>query len=207
MGPCGALCAQIWPLGGQNRARGTFASLRSDGEISEVPENTPFCHQVLGRVNLFPVFPSTLWTCHGRCESLTTFQCQVVENEAWPQTDGSLELPPVFWNLTRKAPPPQPRERCGPARPHPERQQTSRASADSRSAPLIAADISVIHQPNGSERDTGRTWADGPDQSTLVFPINPIIKKPRVHGRIDTQLHAPRAAHRARDLHSTPAYA
>ena len=38
LGPCGALCAQIWPLGGQNRARGTFASLRSDGEISEIPE-------------------------------------------------------------------------------------------------------------------------------------------------------------------------
>ena len=35
--------------------------------------------------------------CYGRCESLTTFQCQVVENEAWPQqTDGSLGLPPVF---------------------------------------------------------------------------------------------------------------
>ena len=33
--------------------------------------------------------------CYGRCESLTAFQCQVVENEAWPQTDRSLELPPV----------------------------------------------------------------------------------------------------------------
>jgi len=33
--------------------------------------------------------------CYGRCDSLTIFQCQVVENEARPQTDGSLELPPV----------------------------------------------------------------------------------------------------------------
>ena len=95
MGPCGALCAQIWPLGGQNRARGTFASLRTDGEISEVPRNTPFFHQLLGRNKHFPEFPSMIRACYGRCESLTTFQCQVVENEAWPQTDGSLKLPPV----------------------------------------------------------------------------------------------------------------
>ena len=95
LGPCGALCAQIWPLGGQNRARGTFASLRMDGEISEVPRNTPFFHQVLGRNKHIPAFPSMIRACYGRCESLTTFQCQVFENEAWPQTDGSLELPPV----------------------------------------------------------------------------------------------------------------
>ena len=95
LGPCGALCAQIWPLGGQNRARGTFASLRTDGEISEVPRNTSFFHQLLGRNKHFPAFPSMIRACYGRCESLTTFQCQVVENEAWPQTDGSLELPPV----------------------------------------------------------------------------------------------------------------
>ena len=95
LGPCGALCAQIWPLGGQNRARGTFASLRTDGEISEVPRNTPFFHQLLGRNKHFPAFPSMIRACYGRCESLTTFQCQVVENEAWPQTDRSLELPPV----------------------------------------------------------------------------------------------------------------
>ena len=91
LGPCGALCAQIWPLGGQNRARGTFASLRTDGEISEVPRNTPFFHQLLGRNKHFPAFPSMIRACYGRCESLTTFQCQVVENEAWPQTDRSLD--------------------------------------------------------------------------------------------------------------------
>ena len=95
LGPCGALCAQIWPLGGQNRARGTFASLRTDGEISEVPRNTPFFHQLLGRNKHFPVFPSMIRACYGRCESLTTFQSQVAENEAWPQTGGSLKLPPV----------------------------------------------------------------------------------------------------------------
>ena len=105
LGPCGALCAQIWPLGGQNRARGTFASLRTDGEISEVPRNTPFFHQLLGRNKHFPAFPSMLRACYGRCESLTTFQCQVVENEAWPQTDRSLELPPV-WEKRLDPPPP-----------------------------------------------------------------------------------------------------
>ena len=73
LGPCGALCAQIWPLGGQNRARGTFASLRTDGEISEVSRNTPFFHQLLGRNKHFPVFPSMIRACYGRCESLTTF--------------------------------------------------------------------------------------------------------------------------------------
>ena len=67
-----------------------------DGEISEVPRNTPFFHQVLGRNKHIPAFPSMIRACYGRCESLTTFQCQVFENEAWPQTDGSLELPPVY---------------------------------------------------------------------------------------------------------------
>ena len=104
LGPCGALCAQIWPLGGQNRARGTFASLRTDGEISEVPRNTPFFHQLLGRNKHFPAFPSMIRACYGRCESLTTFQCQVVENEAWPQTDRSLELPPVLLTYSRHLP-------------------------------------------------------------------------------------------------------
>ena len=97
LGPCGALCAQIWPLGGQNRARGTFASLRTDGEISEVPRNNPFFHQLLGRNKHFPAFPSMIRACYGRCESLTTFQCQVVENEAWPQTDGSLASSTPPW--------------------------------------------------------------------------------------------------------------
>ena len=55
----------------------------------------PVFLQVLGRVKHIPAFPSMIRACYGRCESLTTFQCQVVENEAWPQTDGSLELPPV----------------------------------------------------------------------------------------------------------------
>ena len=95
LGPCGTSCAQIWPPGGQSRARGTFASLKTDGEISEVPRNTPFFHQLLGRNKHVPAFPSIIRACYGRCESLTTLQCQVVENEAWPQTDGSLRLPPV----------------------------------------------------------------------------------------------------------------
>ena len=33
LGPCGALCAQIWPLGGQNRARGTFASKNGPAKL------------------------------------------------------------------------------------------------------------------------------------------------------------------------------
>ena len=62
-----------------------------------------FLNQVPGRVKHFPVFPSMIRACYGRCESLTTFQCQVVENEAWPQTDGSLELQNAGRLKTKKA--------------------------------------------------------------------------------------------------------
>ena len=47
------------------------------------------------RVNHFPAFPGTLRAYYGPYESLITFQCQVVENEASAQTDRSLKLPPV----------------------------------------------------------------------------------------------------------------
>ena len=48
------------------------------------------------RVNHFPAFPGTLRAYYGPYESLITFQCQVVENEASAQTDGPLALPPVL---------------------------------------------------------------------------------------------------------------
>ena len=49
----------------------------------------------VGRFNFFRVFAGTLGTCCGWWQSFTTFQCLVVENEARPQTDRYLKLPPV----------------------------------------------------------------------------------------------------------------
>ena len=48
-----------------------------------------------GEITSFLLSPGTLRGHYGPCESPTTFQCQVVENETVAQTDRSLELPPV----------------------------------------------------------------------------------------------------------------
>jgi len=70
------------------------------GKISEVFLNTPIFIGFQGEVTSFLLSPGTLRGHYGPCESPTTFQCQVVENETVAQTDRSLELPPVRQNLT-----------------------------------------------------------------------------------------------------------
>ena len=68
------------------------------GKISDFFLKYPIFIGFQREVTSFLLSPGTLRGHYGPCESSTTFQCQVVENETVAQTDRSLELPPVGWH-------------------------------------------------------------------------------------------------------------